>query len=52
MEKKKFKKNENERAGLKEGIRELEISKEKYAKEEKGLLTDMEKQEENIGNIK
>ncbi len=52
MEKKKFKKYENEKAGLKESIRELENSKDKYSKEEKGLIVEMEKQEENMGNIK
>lgn len=52
MEKKKFKKYENEKAGLKESIRELDNSKDKYSKEEKGLIVEMEKQEENMGNIK
>lgn len=52
IEKKKFKKYENEKSGLKESIRELENSKDKYSKEEKGLIVEMEKQEENIGNIK
>ena len=49
--KKRLKKNENMKGQMKDQIRELEIMKDKYVKEEKSLKNEMEKCEEQNMNI-